>query len=70
MSDTIEGALEMYECEGGFSPPDVQIATEDLAVWLADKVGVKIASERGWNLPREGVLGRVRLTVEVLELTP
>lgn len=65
---TLEGALEMYECEGGFDPPDVQIGAEDLSKWLAEKVGVLIGGGRGWALPREGVLGRVRLTLEVLEV--
>ena len=68
MTETLEGDLEMWESEGGFGPPDIAINAEDLAVWLAAKVGVTIAGGRGWTLPREGILGRVRLTVEVLEV--
>lgn len=62
----LEGALEMYECDGGFSPPDIQVGAEDVAKWLAAAVGAFCGTERGWVLSREGILGRVRLTVEVL----
>lgn len=67
MKQVVEGVLIISESEGGFGPDLITIDGEELTVAIAAAFGLKLNS-RG-SVGDDIVLGRVRITIEPMEVT-
>ena len=62
MVPVIEGALTIWNTDGGFLPSDIEIGGKNLELWLAEQCGIP---ENARGTAKEGTYKNVRLIIEI-----